>query len=137
MRARAGELDVAETFAAHARQRHFDAALIAYHAAVFHALVLTAQALPVGDGAEDPGAEQSIALRLEGPVVDGFRLGDFAMRPAPDLFRRGKTDSDGIEVGDQVCSIVWRGTIHYFSLGGGGGKWAVGPTTYLQPLLPA
>ena len=82
---------------------------------MLHALVLSAQALPVGDGAEDAGAEQAVALRLEGPVVDGFRLGDFAMRPAPNLFRRGQTDPDGIEVGDQVCSIVRRGSVHKIS----------------------
>ncbi len=115
VRAGAGELDMAEALAAHARQRHFDAALVANHAAVLHALVLAAQALPVGDGTEDPGAEQAVALRLEGPVVDRFRLGDFAMRPAPDFFRRGETDPDGIEVGDQICSIVGRGTIHEIS----------------------
>ena len=116
MRAGAGQFDMAQALAAHAGQRHFDAALVADHAAVLHALVLAAQAFPVGDRAEDTGAEQAVALRLEGPVIDRFRLGDFAMRPAPDLFRRGETDSDGIEVGDQICSIVRRGTIHEFSL---------------------
>src|SRR5579864_1513515 len=42
VRAWAGKLDVAEPLAAHPRQRHFDAALVANHAAVFHALVLAA-----------------------------------------------------------------------------------------------
>ena len=115
VRAGAGQFDVAQALAADARQRHFDAALVADDAAMLHALVLAAQAFPVGDGAEDAGAEQPVALRLEGPVVDGFRLGDFAMRPAPDLFRRGQTDPDGIEVGDQICSVVRRGTIHNIS----------------------
>src|SRR5205823_479495 len=40
MRAGTGQLDVAQALAADARQRHFDAALIADHAAVLHALVL-------------------------------------------------------------------------------------------------
>ncbi len=31
--------------------------------------------------------KQAVALRLEGAVVDGFRLGYFAMRPGPDFFR--------------------------------------------------
>ena len=42
-----GQFDVAQALAAHSRQRDFDAALVADHAAVLHALVLAAQALPV------------------------------------------------------------------------------------------
>src|SRR5579864_2352431 len=115
MRAGAGQFHMAQALATHARQRYFDAALVANHTAVLHPLVLSAQALPIGDGTENTGTEQSIALRLEGPVVDGFRLGDFAMRPAPDLFGRCQRDPDGIEIGDQVCSIVRRGSIHVIS----------------------
>ena len=91
VRAGARQFDVAQAFAAHARQRDFDAALIADHAAMLHALVLAAQAFPIGDRSENAGAEQSVALRLEGPVIDGLRLGDFAMGPAPDFFRRRQT----------------------------------------------
>jgi hypothetical protein len=40
----------------------------------FQALVLAAQAFVVLDRAKDLGAEQAVALRLEGTVVDGFRL---------------------------------------------------------------
>jgi hypothetical protein len=65
----------------------FDAALVADDAAVLHALVLAAEALPVGDRSKDAGAEEAVALRLEGAVVDGLGLGDFAMRPAADLLR--------------------------------------------------
>src|SRR5271163_2677966 len=107
---------MAEALAADARQRHFYAALIADHAAVLHPLVFAAQTFPVGDGAEDAGAEQPVALRLEGPIVDGLGLGDFAVRPATDCFRRGQTDPDVIEVGDQICSVIPRGSVHYFSL---------------------
>ena len=60
-------------------KRDFNTALVADHAAVLHALVLAAQALPVGDRTENPRAEQPIALRLERPVIDGFRLGYFAV----------------------------------------------------------
>ena len=81
VRAGAGELDVAEALAADFARGDFDAALVADDAAVLHALVLAAEALPVGDGAEDAGAEEAVALGLEGAVVDGLGLGDFAMRP--------------------------------------------------------
>ena len=73
--------DVAQPLAAHLGLRDFDAALVADHAAVLHALVLAAEALPVGDRAEDLRAEQPVALRLEGPVVDRLRLGHLAVRP--------------------------------------------------------
>src|SRR5271168_1565529 len=69
---------------------------------MLHALVLAAEAFPVGYRAEDAGAEQAVPLRLEGAVVDGLRLGDFAMRPAPDLFRRRQADADSIEIRNRV-----------------------------------
>src|SRR5581483_3064807 len=62
MRARAGQLDVSQPFTANTGERHFDAALVADHAAMFHALVLSAQALPVLRGAEDAGAEKTVPL---------------------------------------------------------------------------
>jgi hypothetical protein len=68
--------------------------------AVLHALVLAAQAFPVGDGAKNLGAEKTVALGLEGAVVDGLRLGDFAVRPRADFFRARQADADGIEIGD-------------------------------------
>jgi hypothetical protein len=80
--------------------RHLDAALVADDAAMLHALVFAAQALPVGDRSKDAGAEKPIPLRFEGAVVDGLRLGYFAMRPTADLLRRCQHDADGVEVGD-------------------------------------
>ena len=73
-----------EPLAANLRLRHLDAALVTDHPAVLHALVLAAQALPVGDRTEDLGAEQPVALRLERPVVDRLGLGDLTVRPRPD-----------------------------------------------------
>src|SRR5581483_1743975 len=108
MRAGAGQLDMPEALAADARKGYFDAALIADDAAVLHALILAAQALPVGDGTKNAGAEQAVALRLEGAVINRFRLGDLAVRPAPDFLRRRETDPNGIEVRDQIGAVIWR-----------------------------
>ena len=102
---RGGERDVAEAFAAHLGLRDFDAALVADHAAVLHALVLAAEAFPVGDRAEDLGAEQAVAFRLERAVVDRLRLGDFAVRPRQDLFRRRQADPDRVEVAASAPSV--------------------------------
>jgi hypothetical protein len=98
VRARRGQLDVAHALAAHLGLGHLDAALLADDAAVLEALVLAAQALVVFDGAKDLGAEQTVALRLEGAVVDGLGLFHLTERPRADFFRRGQTDLDGVEV---------------------------------------
>jgi hypothetical protein len=39
---------------------------------MFHALVLSAQALPIGYRSENPRAEQAVFFRLEGAVIDGL-----------------------------------------------------------------
>ena len=100
VRAGRSQLDVAEALAADFAERDFDAALVADDAAVLHALVLAAEALPVGYRAENFGAEQAVAFGLEGAIVDGLRLGDFAVRPGPDFFRTRQADPDGIEIGN-------------------------------------
>ena len=84
---------MAEALATNLGEGDFDAALVADDAAVLHALVLAAEAFPVGDGSKDAGAEEAVALRFEGTVVDGLGLGDFAVRPAADLFRAGELDA--------------------------------------------
>ncbi len=97
MRHRRGELDMAHALAPHLRQRDLDAALLADDAAELHPLVLAAQALVVLDRPEDARAEQPVALRLEGAVVDGLRLLDLAVRPGADLLRTRHLDLDLIE----------------------------------------
>ena len=92
-----GKLDMAHAVAADARERHLDAALLADHALVLHALVLAAQALVVLDRPEDARAEQAVALGLERPVVDGLRLLDLAVGPGQNLLRARDRDLDLIE----------------------------------------
>src|SRR5262249_20216395 len=84
--------------ATHLGERHFDAALLADHAAVLEALVLAAQALIVLNRPEDLGAEQAVTLRLERAVVDGLRLLHLAVGPRADLLGRSKPDLDRIEL---------------------------------------
>ena len=98
MGARCGQIDVAHTFTANLGLCDFNAALLADHTTVLQALVLAAQALVVLDGAKNLGAEQTITLRLERAVVDGFGLLHFAERPRADLFGRSHADLDGIEM---------------------------------------
>jgi hypothetical protein len=68
---------------------------------MLQALVLAAQALVVLYRPEYLGAEQAVAFRLEGPVVDGLRLLHLAVRPGTDHVRRREPDLDRIEVLDR------------------------------------
>jgi hypothetical protein len=97
-----GQLDVSHPLAADFGLRHFDAALVADHSAMLHAFVLAAEAFPIGDRAENLGAEEAVAFRFEGAVVDRLRLRYFAVRPRPDLFRGREADLDGIEIVDRL-----------------------------------
>src|SRR5256885_1073219 len=99
------ELDVAEALAADFGERNLYTAFIADHSAVLHALVLAAETLPVRYRTENTGAEKSIALRLKRAVVNGFRFGDFAVRPAADTLRRSQRNPDAVEVSDVVAEI--------------------------------
>ncbi len=98
VRAWRGQVDVPHALAAHLGLGHFDAALLADHAAVLEALVLAAQALVVLDRPEDLGAEQAVTLGLEGAVVDRLGLLHLAERPRADFLRRREADLDGIEM---------------------------------------
>ena len=98
VRDRRRELDVAHPLAADLGQRDLDPALLADDAAVLQALVLAAKALVVLHRAEDLGAEQAVALGLEGPVVDRLRLLHFAVRPRADLLRRREPGLDRVEL---------------------------------------
>ena len=94
----AGQLDVAHALPAHLGQGHFDAALFADHAAMLKALVLPAKALVVLNRPKDAGAEEAIALGLEGPVVDGLRLFHFPEGPGTNHFRGRQADAQGIKI---------------------------------------
>ena len=98
MRDRRGELDMAHALAPDLGERHLDAALLADDALVLHALVLAAQALVILHRAEDARAEQPVALRLEGAIVDRLGLLDLPIRPGQNLLRTRNADADLVEV---------------------------------------
>src|SRR5690606_31306674 len=86
----ARQLDVSHALAADFGLDDLDATLFADDTTVLHALVFTAGALPVFDGAEDFLAEQTAHLGLERPVVDGLRLPHFTIGPGPNFLRGGQ-----------------------------------------------
>src|SRR5438128_1647623 len=99
---------MAQTFAPHFRLRHFNAALVADHAAVLHALVLATETLPVCNGSEDPRAEQAIAFGFERAIVNRFRLSYFTVRPLTDLFRRSERDANRLEVRRELRFLLMK-----------------------------
>src|SRR6266498_5730768 len=87
-----------EPLAAHLRLDDLHAAFLAHDAAVLHALVFAAVALPIFRWAKDLRTEKPIALRLESPIIDGLRFLHLAVRPLTDFLRRCNTDTDAIEI---------------------------------------
>ena len=79
--ARRSKVNVTHAFTTNLGLCNFNAALLADHATVLQTLVLTAQAFVVLDGTKNLGAKQTVALGLEGAVVDSFRLLDLTERP--------------------------------------------------------
>ncbi len=94
---RRGQFNVPHAVATNLSQRHFDATLLADHATMLEALVLAAQALVILDRAKNLGTKQAITLRLEGAVVDGFRLLYFAVGPGTDLLGRSETNGNRVK----------------------------------------
>ena len=94
---RRGQLDVAHPLTTHLGASDLDAATLADDALEPDPLVLAAGALPVPGRAEDLLAEEPVLLRLEGAVVDGFRLLDLAVGPRANVVRGGETDTQLVE----------------------------------------
>ena len=112
-----GELDVAHAFAAHLGGDDLDAALFADDAAgASCACTCRSCTRSPSRGRRCVGAEETVAFRLEGAVVDGFGLFDFAVRPFADDLRRGNGYPDGLQVahvGDVArSSAVSRKIVH-------------------------
>src|SRR3989442_817195 len=88
-------------------QSHLHAAFIADHSAMLHSFVLAAEKFPVCHRSENLGAEKSITLGLKSSIVDGFRLGDFPVRPGPNLLGRRQTDLDAVKISNHIGSVIW------------------------------
>ena len=84
---RRSQFNMAHALTTDLRQGDFNTTLLAYNAAILHPLVLTAQAFIILNRTKDTGAEQSVAFRLKGPIVDGFRFLNFTKRPRKNTVR--------------------------------------------------
>ena len=84
---------MAHALAAHDGARDFDAAFLADDALVADAAVLAAVTFVILLRAEDFLVEEAVLLRALGAVVDGFRLGDFAVLPFENAFGRRRSEA--------------------------------------------
>ena len=78
---RRGQLNVAQALPAHGRTRNLNAAFVTHNAPVADILVLATVTLPVPRRTKDGLAKQTILLRPQPAIVDGFRLGDLTIGP--------------------------------------------------------
>ena len=140
VRHRRGQGDVAHAFPADRGPRDLHAAFLAGDALEADVLVLAAIALPVLGGPKDGFIEQAILLRPQAPVVDGFRLQDFAVGPAQDRLGRSKAYAqrskalrfhalssaslDGEQETDRFLSTTTNGTTSWHSKTSAGGPFA-------------
>ena len=84
---RAGQINVAETLTTNLARNDLDTTFFTDDATVFHALVFAAVTLVVFGWTKDFGAEETVTLRLECPVVDGLGFRHLAMTPRANLLR--------------------------------------------------
>ena len=84
--------NVAHTLAAHLLLGHLHTAAVADDTLVADTLVLAAMAFVVLDGTENAFAEQTVALRLVGTIVNGFGLEHLAARLGQNLLRGGQAN---------------------------------------------
>ena len=103
---RNGKGDVAHTLTAHLLLSNLDITSVADYSAVTDSLVLSAIAFVILGRAEDFLAEETVPLRLVGPVVDRFRLQDLSAGPFDNVLRRSKRDADSLEIALGFCFLI-------------------------------
>ena len=88
------ELNMSGTLTTYLLLSDFNTTTVTDDAFIADALILTAGALIVFCRTEDSLAEQAIALRLVGTVVDGLGLGHLTIGVLLDRLRRGQANGN-------------------------------------------
>ena len=102
---RSSQLDMAHPLTAHACLGNLNTTAVADYAFITDLLVFSTVTLPVFAGSEDTLTEQTVTLRLQGSVVDGFRLEHLPVRPLSDLFRGCQADFDCVKCNRLITVI--------------------------------
>ena len=93
------EFDMSHALAAYFLLSHFHTATLAHDTFIADTFIFTAMALIVLGRAKNALAEQTIALRFIGTIVDCFRFEHFAGRDLHNLIGRRQTNRDLGETG--------------------------------------
>ena len=115
---RSSQLNMTHSFATDTGKSNFDPTLFADYPLEFHPLVFPAKALIILVRPEYPCAKQTVALRLEGPVIDCFRFLDLTKGPRVNFLGTGHGYSNVIKslcaglIAKQVHNLL----IHFFLL---------------------
>src|SRR3989344_5835289 len=94
---RGREFNVPHALAPDRSSGYFHAALVANNPLVANALVFPAIAFPILDRAKNFLIEKTVLLRALSPIIDGFRFGNFAVRPTQNILRGGQLEPDCLE----------------------------------------
>ena len=100
------QLDMSATLTAYLLLSNLYTTTVAHNTLITNALILAAGALIVACRTEDALAEQAIALRLIGTIVDGFRLGNLTKRVFQDFLGRCKADGYLSEIIFYFCIFL-------------------------------
>lgn len=94
VRHRRSKRNMTHALAAHGRAGYFNTALFTSDAFIAGVFVLAAVTLPVTGRSKNRFTEQTILLRAQAAIVDGFRFQHLAVRPRHDGLRGGKADTE-------------------------------------------
>ncbi len=90
---RNAKLNMTHAFTAHYSAGNFNSALLASNALVANTAILLAGTLVVLNRTENAFIEEAVLFRTLGAVVDGFGLGDFAVRPLKNALGTGEFET--------------------------------------------
>ncbi|KAF5036256.1 hypothetical protein DSECCO2_576950 [anaerobic digester metagenome] len=82
---------------AHLGAGDLNAAALTDFTLIADALIASAVAFPVLHGSKNSFAEQTVALRFQGAVIDGLGFFDLAIAPGANLIRGSKTNFNGLK----------------------------------------
>jgi hypothetical protein len=89
---------MAHPFPAYLKMGYLHPATVTDDPFVPDGLKFTAVTFPFLGGSEYPFTKKAVLLGPKGPVIDGFRLFYFPVRPGPDHFRGGQFYHNGIKI---------------------------------------
>jgi hypothetical protein len=117
VRDRNSQADVAHAFAADNAAGNDFTVFIDGSFTASNALVFGVVRVNVLDWSENALTEQTIAFRLLSSVVNGFRLGNFAVAPVEDILRAGYAEANCRKVGNlcrmNTYAYIYRPPLHF------------------------